>query len=72
MAAIPTPMPTTNLPTISTGIDGVKAIITQPITKAKSATNIVIFLPNLSEIGPPVKDPIAAPNVVIETTSSFW
>ena len=53
-------------------IEGVKAITAHPQTNRQSAMKIVIFLPSLSEIGPPDKDPIAAPKRVIETINSFW
>ena len=78
IAAVPTPSPTTNLPQTSMNIDGVNAMIRLPTVNKMSANRIVGFLPNLSEIGPPNNDPIAAPNKVRDTMSSlsrlviFW
>ena len=42
-----------------------------PIINQTSARKIVNLLPNLSEIGPPKNDPMAAPTNVKDTISSL-
>lgn len=43
----------------------------EPVIKNISAMIIVIFLPNLSEIGPMIIDPKAAPIIANDTIVSF-
>ena len=79
IAAIPTPnyffnfikylTPTINLPIMRTGIVGATPIMIAPMVKRKSEAIIVNFLPNLSAIGPPKREPMAAPRVARETMS---
>ena len=50
-----------------TAIEGAVPITIAPTVKQISASIIVSFLPILSAIGPPIREPIAAPRVARET-----
>lgn len=52
---------------MSIRIVGANAMMTAPIEKTMSAPMMVGFHPYLSEITPPIKEPIAAPIIVTET-----
>jgi hypothetical protein len=52
---------------MSTPIVGARPIMIAPEVNNTSAIRIVFFLPILSEIGPAVREPKAAPSVASET-----
>ena len=53
--------PTRKRPRIRIGMVGARPMIKAPAMKKRSARMIVGFLPYLSEKGPPMMDPTAAP-----------
>lgn len=69
--AIPTPIPTINLPIIRDCTLYAKNIMSWPIAKRISAIKITVLLPILSEIGPADREPKHAPAPVSETILSI-
>lgn len=59
--------PTRNLPMMRIWIVGARPMIKEPKINRVSAKIIVGFLPKLSERGPPIIDPKAAPSYAIDT-----
>jgi hypothetical protein len=69
---MPTPTPTTILPTIKFSIDSVKYITRAPNTKKKSDIKIVALRPYLSERVPADRAPNRAPSYASATMSSIF
>lgn len=67
-AAIPTPIPTRTLPTMSQGIVGAQAMTIAPRVNMKSAKMITFLRPIMSDTVPEKSDPMAAPIRARETT----
>lgn len=70
MEAIPTPKPTSILPTMITHGAGAIAMTIAPKKNTTSASKIDVFLPNLSFIHPPTAAPMIAPATAILTIVS--